>query len=533
MDVRAFREPDTPALIALWQACELTRAWNDPAKDITRKLGVQPELFLVGEVAGRLMASAMVGYDGHRGWINYLAVHPDFRRQGHGEVLMQLAEQALLAMGCPKLNLQVRGNNVQALSFYRALGYPQDDVISLGKRLVADTPDGANPAELSLHARYGLRPVINACGTFTPLGVSRSPPDVGVAVAQALGEFFVMDELQLVAGQALAAWSGAQDGAVTHCVAAGITMSVAAAMAGEAPDAVAALPDSHGLPSRVVMPAGMAINYGHPIVTDIRLAGATPVLAGTELQCSLQALEQALAQEGVACLLLVSSRLVRGSFPDLASAVALAHRRGVPVIIDGAAQDMRLPELLASGADAVLASAHKYLAAPTAGVVVGTAPFVRAFRAQERGIGRAMKASKEAIVGVLAALELRQALDLPAWRAAQQHKVDGFIERVAAIAGLRAAAQPDAAGLPFARVCLQVDAATQAGWSAEALVRTLRGATPAVRVMEHAVAQGQLVLELVPLRQYELDEIIRQLTAARSAFDASLPRGPASDVTPA
>lgn len=70
MQVRRFDESDTAAVIALWQACALTRAWNDPALDIARKLGVQPELFLIGEVAGRLMASAMVGYDGHRGWVN-------------------------------------------------------------------------------------------------------------------------------------------------------------------------------------------------------------------------------------------------------------------------------------------------------------------------------------------------------------------------------------------------------------------------------------------------------------------------------
>lgn len=138
MFIRCFREADTAGVIALWQACELTRAWNDPAKDIVRKLGVQPELFLVGEVAGRLMASAMLGYDGHRGWVNYLAVDPDLRRQGHGQMLMRHAEQVLLAMGCPKLNLQIRSSNAGVLGFYRALGYLQDDVLSLGKRLITD-----------------------------------------------------------------------------------------------------------------------------------------------------------------------------------------------------------------------------------------------------------------------------------------------------------------------------------------------------------------------------------------------------------
>ena len=145
MLIRPFDEPDGPAVVALWQVCGLTRPWNDPARDIARKLAVQRDLFLVGIHDGVLMASAMAGYDGHRGWVNYLAVHPDWRRQRHGEALMHEVERRLLALGCPKLNLQVRSSNTQVLDFYRALGYLQDDVVSLGKRLIADTPAGDPP----------------------------------------------------------------------------------------------------------------------------------------------------------------------------------------------------------------------------------------------------------------------------------------------------------------------------------------------------------------------------------------------------
>ena len=140
MDIRPFREADAPTVIALWDACALTRPWNDPAKDIARKLGVQRELFVVGEADGTLMASAMAGYDGHRGWVNYLAVHPDFRRQGHGQALMRHVEQGLPALGCPKLSQQVRSSNASVLAFYQALGFGQDDVVSLGKRLIVDAP---------------------------------------------------------------------------------------------------------------------------------------------------------------------------------------------------------------------------------------------------------------------------------------------------------------------------------------------------------------------------------------------------------
>lgn len=139
LQIRAFAPADTEATVQLWQACGLTRPWNDPYQDIDRKLQVQPEMFLVGTDAdGAVMASIMIGYEGHRGWINYLAVHPSLQRQGHARRLVQLAEQMLTARGCPKLNLQVRAGNDAVLAFYASLGYVHDHSVCLGKRLIAD-----------------------------------------------------------------------------------------------------------------------------------------------------------------------------------------------------------------------------------------------------------------------------------------------------------------------------------------------------------------------------------------------------------
>ena len=140
MQIRPFTDTDTHAVIALWQACGLTRPWNDPLRDIQRKLTVQRELFLVGEVDDRLVACAMAGYDGHRGWVNYLAVQPGAQGLGYGRAMMAHIEAALLARGCPKLNLQVRSSNTAVLAFYRQLGYAQDEAVSLGKRLIPDEP---------------------------------------------------------------------------------------------------------------------------------------------------------------------------------------------------------------------------------------------------------------------------------------------------------------------------------------------------------------------------------------------------------
>ena len=138
MLIRQFDPEDTEAVVALWQECGLTRPWNDPHRDIERKVTRDPEGFLVGEADGRIVASAMIGYDGHRGWIYYLAVSPDQQGQSLGRALMAEAEARLLALGCPKVNLQVRSGNEAVIAFYRALGYTEDATVSLGKRLIPD-----------------------------------------------------------------------------------------------------------------------------------------------------------------------------------------------------------------------------------------------------------------------------------------------------------------------------------------------------------------------------------------------------------
>jgi len=138
MQLSPYAGADEREVIALWQSCGLTRPWNDPKKDIQRKLTEQPELFLVGRIDERIVATVMAGYDGHRGWVNYLAVAPEHQKKGFGRTLMHYVEEALKARGCPKLNLQVRAPNRHALAFYRRLGYSVDDTVSLGKRLIRD-----------------------------------------------------------------------------------------------------------------------------------------------------------------------------------------------------------------------------------------------------------------------------------------------------------------------------------------------------------------------------------------------------------
>ena len=147
--VRSFTPGDRTRVAQLWEICGLTRPWNDPYRDIDRKLDRDAELLLVGEAlareaadgtttAGRVVAAVMAGYDGHRGWINYLAVDPDHWGEGYGRAMMEAAETRLLALGCPKVNLQIRTDNPDAVAFYETLGYSVDPVVSMGRRLISD-----------------------------------------------------------------------------------------------------------------------------------------------------------------------------------------------------------------------------------------------------------------------------------------------------------------------------------------------------------------------------------------------------------
>jgi ribosomal protein S18 acetylase RimI-like enzyme len=140
MQIRPFQLEDERGVIDLWQQCNLIRPWNDPCKDIRRKLAVGGKMFLVGELNGQIIATVMAGYEGHRGWLNYLAVAPAYRRHGFATRIVAAAETLLQQAGCPKINLQVRTSNQDVIEFYHRIGYSVDDVVSMGKRLEIDNP---------------------------------------------------------------------------------------------------------------------------------------------------------------------------------------------------------------------------------------------------------------------------------------------------------------------------------------------------------------------------------------------------------
>jgi ribosomal protein S18 acetylase RimI-like enzyme len=136
--IRAYRPGDATEVIDLWGECGLIVPWNNPQTDIDRKIADSPHLFFVGELENELVASCMAGYDGHRGWIYFMAVRNSLQRMGLATRLVNHVEEELIQLGCPKVELMVRKTNDRVISFYKSIGFDPDPVIVLSKRLIED-----------------------------------------------------------------------------------------------------------------------------------------------------------------------------------------------------------------------------------------------------------------------------------------------------------------------------------------------------------------------------------------------------------
>ncbi|MSS72712.1 MAG: aminotransferase class V-fold PLP-dependent enzyme [Candidatus Latescibacteria bacterium] len=357
---------------------------------------------------------------------------------------------------------------------------------------------------MDLHEKYRLTRVINACGKMTHLAGAAVLPEIVEAVNAALPYFFDLDELQERAGEVIARATGAQWGCVTACTAAGLTLGVAASMTGKDLGKIAQLPDTTGMKDEVVLQKGHAVNFGAPITQMIRLAGARPVEVGTINGTSEHHLKHALTDRTAAVMFVVSHHTVRFGCLPLKRVVEIAHEQGIPVIVDGAAQEAMIQQIIAAGADLAVCSGHKYLSGTTAGIVAGREDLVRAVNMQNRGIGRPMKVGKEGIVGAMAALEHRMRLNLADWEAGQDRKMKRIIERLSNIPGLALTVDPDPNGNPFSRARVTVDPA-QTGLTAAILNRAMADGDPSIRLRGHHVDEGYFNVDAIEMTDEEVD----------------------------
>lgn len=377
-------------------------------------------------------------------------------------------------------------------------------------------------ARTDIRERLGATPVINLTGTLTTLGGINARPEAIAAAAEIMACGVDIIELQAAASRIIAAVAGAEAGFVSACSSAGICMAIAGAMTGDRLAAIGQLPDTQGLKNQVVILAGHLVDYGHPIEQDIRLTGAQAVVVGSVNHASSVQLAAALGPETAAALYVVSHHCAPGGQIAFSDFVRICHERGVPVIVDLAAE-YDIHGYLAAGADITIHSAHKFLGGATAGIVAGRKALVRAAFLQNSGIARPMKVGKEGIAAALVALELYGAQDRERMRASLRDRLLLLRAGLTRPPGVSAELDPDPTGNPFDR--LRIAVAPESDFEAVDIVYALEAGTPSIRVRSHQVDQGSFVIDLRSLRDGELPVVIDGLNAAMAKAASSRANG--------
>ena len=357
-----------------------------------------------------------------------------------------------------------------------------------------------------------LRQVINAAGTMTVIGASSAHPDALAAVTDILPRFVWIDDLQRLASMTIARLCGAEAGIVTASTSGAVTVSIAATMTGLDRAAIARLPDTEGLRNEVVIQQGHLLNYGAPIDQAIRLSGAHIRAVGQATSSTEYELDAAFGPATTAALYVVSHHAAPHGMLPLARFAAIAHAHGVPVVVDAAAEyDLR--GFLAQGGDLVLYSAHKFLRAPTAGIIAGRRDLVRACYLQNGGIGRGFKVGKEGIAGTVAALEAWENTDQSAIRIHEKRLLDHWIEALGNRDGVTATIVPDPTNNPVERVRVGIDP-VRAATSAWDLTSTLAAGNPSIAVRAEDLEHNYFELDPCNLSLYDAKVVASSILGA-------------------
>lgn len=361
-----------------------------------------------------------------------------------------------------------------------------------------------------IRERLGLRPIINVSGTMTALGASIMVPEAIRAMVEIAPEFVEIDDLQRRASTTIARLTGAEAGFVTASAAGGIVIAVAATMAGEQLLAIERLPlDTGGLKTEVIVQYGHNVGYGNSIDQAIRIAGGTPVLAGSVSSTQPYQLDDAITGATAAAIFVVAHTTIAYGMLTLPEFASICRAKGVPVIVDAASEyDFR--RFIAEGADLVIYSGHKFLGGPTAGIMAGSKALVRAGYLQNRGVGRGMKVGKETIAGTIAALDAWAVRDHAGIRAREQAALELWQATLAGQDGIDARITPDPTNNPLDRLEIRVLPAS--GFTAYGLAGILASGTPPIMVRGHQAEQGLFWLDPCNLHPGEADIVAARLS---------------------
>jgi len=346
----------------------------------------------------------------------------------------------------------------------------------------------------SVYEKYGLKPVINASGRMTILGVSTPTSDVIDTVKYGLDHYFEMKDLVDKTGAYIAGLLGVENALVVSCASAGIAQSVAAVIVKDNHwllDNLHAAPLS--VPHQIVVPKGHNVNYGAPVGSMVTLGGGQLVEAGYSNECSPAQLAAAITPQTAAILYVKSHHCVQKSHLDVAQAAAVAREHGVPLIVDAAAEE-DLHCYYQAGADLVIYSGAKAIEGPTSGLVIGRHDYVEWVKRQTNGIGRAMKVGKEGILGLTQAIE--SYITLP--KTSGQEMVDKmtpFIASLNEIHGVTGRVVWDSAGRDIARTEITFDEAVLS-WKTKAIVEAMKNGDIAIYFRGYRANEGKIEVDV-------------------------------------
>ena len=359
-----------------------------------------------------------------------------------------------------------------------------------------------------------FEPVINAAGKLTALGGSAQSEAVARAQFEAAQAHVDLARLRQLAGATIASLTGAEAACVTTGAAAGIAIGIAAILTGPDLRRVQLLPDVDG-PNQVLLQAGHAINFGATVEQMIRIGGGRPRLFGSSNLVSLPLLNEFLAAEPVRALVyVVSHHATQENMISLGDCIIACHAANVPVLIDAAAEE-DLTRYIALGADLVTYSGGKAFGGPTVGFIAGRQPLIEAAEMQFRGIARTMKVGKEAIAGLLAALQEYTNTDEHTRLAGFDAINQRIMQSLSGCQHVLATLKPDEAGRPFSRVALT---AAAGAFKPAALVKFLATGTPSIRTRNHHQDQGIVLVDPRELTATEAETVAQRIRE----FDRSL-----------
>lgn len=368
--------------------------------------------------------------------------------------------------------------------------------------------------DLNLYKKLGLKRIINASGPETKLGSSSVDLKVINEMGRILPLFVDIDELQRKASEVIAWASGADAGCVTACAGAGIVESVAACMTGTNLGKIRQLPNTEGMPNEVIIQKGHAVDFGAPVTQMIRLSGAKVVEIGMVNKTESQELKHAVNQNTAAIMYVVSAEAVQNRMLPLDTCIEIAKDKNVPVIVDAAAE-MDLKKYIATGADLVVYSGHKWIGAPTSGLICGRKDLTEACYLQNKGIGRAMKASKEGIYGLMIALRKWATRNHAAEQERQMQKVGYIMNRLKKLPNIEVRPCKYPTGNPIVEVEITVDS-KKLGLTGDDICKAMLRGDPSIALRCYRADTGVVLIDVYYLKDDEeklvCDKLIKILS---------------------